>query len=60
MTRPRGKRVSKKQVAFFSVARHHVKIDIEMSSEPSATPVFTTRTTPVQDPLLALDTPPKS
>ena len=26
-------------------------IDIEMSSEPSATPVFTTRTTPVQDPL---------
>ena len=34
-------------------------IDIEMSSEPSATPVFTTRTTPVQDPLLAVDPPPK-
>ncbi len=27
-------------------------IDIEMSGEPSAAPVFTTRTTPVQDPLL--------
>ena len=34
-------------------------IEIEMSGEPSATPVFTTRTTPVQDPLLAFDPPPK-
>ena len=34
-------------------------IDIEMSSEPTATPVFTTRTTPVADPLLALHPPPK-
>ena len=34
-------------------------IDIEMSSEPSATPVFTTRTTPVQDPLLDFHPPPK-
>jgi len=35
-------------------------IEIEMSDEPSATPVFTTRITPVQDPLLAFDPPPKS
>jgi hypothetical protein len=34
-------------------------IDIEMSGEPSAVPVFTTRTTPVQDPLLVFDPPPK-
>ena len=34
-------------------------IEIEMSDEPSATPVFTTRITPVQDPLLAFDPPPK-
>ena len=34
-------------------------IEIEMSGEPSATPVFTTRTTPVQEPLLAFDPPPK-
>jgi hypothetical protein len=34
-------------------------IDIEMSGEPSAAPVFTTRTTPVQEPLLAFDPPPK-
>ena len=34
-------------------------IEIEMSGEPSATPVFTTRITPVQDPLLAFDPPPK-
>ena len=34
-------------------------IDIEMSGEPSATPVFTTTTTPVQDPLLAFEHPPK-
>ena len=30
-----------------------------MSGEPSATPVFTTRTTPEQDPLLEFDPPPK-
>lgn len=30
-----------------------------MSGEPSATPVFTTTTTPVQDPLLAFEHPPK-
>ena len=34
-------------------------IESEMSSEPSETPLFTTRTTPVQDPLLAFDPPPK-
>jgi hypothetical protein len=34
-------------------------IEIEMSGEPSATPVFTTTTTPVQDPLLAFEHPPK-
>jgi hypothetical protein len=34
-------------------------IEIEMSDEPSATPVFTRRITPVQDPLLAFDPPPK-
>ena len=34
-------------------------IDIEMSGEPSAAPVFTTTTTPVQEPLLAFDPPPK-
>ena len=34
-------------------------IDIEMSGEPSAAPVFTTRTTPVQDPVLEFDPPPK-
>ena len=34
-------------------------IDIEMSGEPSAAPVFTTRTTPVNGPLLAFDPPPK-
>ena len=31
-------------------------IEIEMSGEPSSTPVFTTRTTPVQGPLLTLST----
>jgi len=34
-------------------------IDIEMSGEPSAAPVFTKTTTPVQEPLLAFDPPPK-
>ena len=34
-------------------------IDIEMSGEPIAAPVFTTRTTPVNAPLLAFDPPPK-
>ena len=34
-------------------------IESEMSSEPSETPLFTTRTTPVQDLLLAFDPPPK-
>ena len=34
-------------------------IEIDMSGEPSVTPVFTTRTTPVQDPLLAFHPPPK-
>ena len=34
-------------------------IEIEMPGEPSATPVFTTRTIPVKDTLLAFDPPPK-
>ncbi len=34
-------------------------IEMEMSAEPSATPVFTPRTTPVQDSLLAFEPPPK-
>jgi len=34
-------------------------IDIEMSGEPSAAPVFTKTTTPVQEPLLAFDPPSK-
>ena len=34
-------------------------IDIQMSGEPSAEPVSTTRTTPAQDRLLAFDPPPK-
>ncbi len=35
-------------------------IDIEMSGEPSGSPVFTTRATPVNGPLLAFDPPPKN
>jgi hypothetical protein len=47
---------------FFSRLTAHqslTNIEIEMSGEPSTTPVFTTMTTPVQDPLLAFEHPPK-
>ncbi len=54
-----GKEVKRNFFSRDTTRQSLTNIDIEMSSEPSATPVFTTRTTPVQDPLLALDTPPK-
>jgi hypothetical protein len=47
---------------FFSRHTAHQSLpnmEIEMSGEPSATPVFTTTTTHVQDPLLAFEHPPK-
>ncbi len=64
MSRSRGRRMIKRQSEFFFFSRHRAhqslsNIEIEMSGEPSATPVFTTTTTPVQDPLLAFEHPPK-
>ncbi len=56
MSRPRGSRLAKKQSAFFSIATQYVShcaTSTEMSGEPSAAPVFTKTTTPVQEPLLA-------